>query len=356
MKHDFEKNAVPESAAASDAAPSFGSEGRPDPFRLGLRIAAFLSALMVLLGLAGVWLYSQEEPMTATITAVGSVSSYTRRNRRHGSTTSVTTAPLTVRIEEDGAIREETMTFRLHSRWLVPRPGQTAQITKNPFGVYVPWPDTELETAGFVLLVVGGIILCFSLFMLRGMSSAERESLLHSAEISREASKPPVPVAEQVTDRVTLQPGGFYSWYGNMDNAYYRNQQYNGLKLFIGLLLLMMLIMFTLLQSLEFILIIGAVFAFVILLTLGIILLTVRGEGVTREIYTMTDSWVRAGSGRSSSYFTFSKARQVTFMPRYVELRGRLKVLRVYVPQEDMPFVREHIRSRLLPGAGITEP
>ena len=53
MNHDFEKNAVPESAAASDAAPSFGPEGRPDPFRLGLRIAAFLSALMVLLGLAG---------------------------------------------------------------------------------------------------------------------------------------------------------------------------------------------------------------------------------------------------------------------------------------------------------------
>ncbi|MBQ8072589.1 MAG: hypothetical protein IJ231_02380 [Clostridia bacterium] len=163
-------------------------------------------------------------------------------------------------------------------------------------------------------------------------------------------------MSEQVTDRVTLQPGGFYSWYGNMDNAYYRNQQYNGLKLFIGILLFMMLIMFTLLQSLEFILIVGGIFAFVILLTLGIILLTVRGEGVTREIYTMTDSWVRAGSGRSSSYFTFSKARQVTFMPRYVELRGRLKVLRVYVPQEDMPFVREHIRSHLLPGTGITEP
>ena len=356
MPSDFDKNVIPESGPTVGAAQSSGSEGNDDKFRLGLQIVAFLGALMLLLGLAGLWLRSQEEPVTATITAVGPVSSYTRRSRRHGSSTSITTAPLTVRIEENGAVREETLTFRLHSKWLVPQPGQTAPVTKNPFGVYVAWPDTQLETVSFVLVVVGGIFLVFSLIMLRSMSNAERESLLRSAEISREGARPPVTRSEEVTDRVTLQPDGFYSWYGKMDNAYYRNQQYNGLKLFIVILLFVMLILFVLLQSLEFILIVGAVFAFVILLTLVIILLTVHGDGVTREIYTMCDEWVRAGSGKSSSFFTFSKARQVIFMPRYVELHGRIKTLRIYVPKEDMPFVRDHIRSRLLPGTEVTEP
>ena len=356
MRRDFEKNTAPENPTASEGAQSSGPESSDKKFHLGMRIGAFLGALMLLLGLAGLWLKSQEQPMTAVITAVGPVSSYTRRNRKHGSTTSVTTAPLTVRIEEGGENLELTLTFRLHNRWLVPKPGQMAQITKNPFGMYVAWPDSNLETVSFLLVVMGGIFLVFSLIMLRSMSNSERERLIRSAEIAREGEKPPVTLSDQVTDRVTLQPDGLYSWYGMMDNAYYRNEQYNGLKLFIGILLFILVILFLLTQSGEFLLLIGGIFAFVIALTLLIIQLTVRGEGVTREIYAMSDTWVRAGTGKASSFFTFSKARRVTFMPRYVEMRGRMKTLRIYVPVEDMPFVQDYIRSRLLPGTDVTEP
>ena len=190
--------------------------------------------------------------------------------------------------------------------------------------------------------------------LLRGMSNAKREDLLRSAELAREEPKSPIARSDQVTDRVTLQPGGFYSWYGNMDNAYYRNEQYNGLKLLTGILLAIMVILAVLVQSWESMLLVAGIFGFVLLLTLGIIHLTVHGEGVTRELYTMCDKWVRTGSGRTSSYFTFSKARQVTFLPRYVELRGRVKTLRIYAPAEDMPFVQDYIRSRLLPGTFCT--
>ena len=356
MTQDFDKNAIPESGSAPGAGRPSDAEGGQDKFRLGLKIAAFLGALMFLLGLAGAWMRSQEEPMTGTITAVGPVSSHTRRDRRHGSSRTITTAPMTVRFEDGGETREETLTFRIHSQWIVPRPGQTAQITKNPFGVYVAWPDTGLETVSYVLMIIGGIILAFALFMLRSMSNAERESLIRSAEISREGETPPVAQSDEVTDRVTLQPNGFYSWYGRMDNAYYRNQQYNGLKLFIGILLVILVILGALTQSGEFMLLVAGIFGFVVLLTLGLIHLTVHGEGVTRELYTMCDEWVRAGSGKASSFFTFSKARQVLFMPRYIELHGRVKTLRVYVPAEDMPFVSDYIRSRLLPGTDVKEP
>ena len=356
MTQDFDKKAIPESGPAPGAGRSSDAEGSHDKFRLGLKIAAVLGALMLLLGLAGLWLNYQEEPMTGTITAVGPVSSHTRRDRRHGSSRTVTTAPMTVRFEDGGETREETLTFRIHSQWIVPRPGQPAQITKNPFGVYVAWPDTELETVSYVLMIIGGIILAFALFMLRSMSNAERESLIRSAEISREGETPPVAQSDEVTDRVTQQPNGFYSWYGRMDNTYYRNQQYNGLKLFIGILLVILVILGALTQSGEFMLLVAGIFGFVVLLTLGLIHLTVHGEGVTRELYTMCDEWVRAGSGKASSFFTFSKARQVLCMPRYIELHGRVKTLRVYVPAEDMPFVSDYIRSRLLPGTDVKEP
>lgn len=358
MKHVYEKNGIPENASApgTTPVPSPGNENEDDRFRRGVHIAAFLGALLVLLGLAGLWLKSQEVPIPATITAVGPVTSRTRRNRRHGSSRTITTAPLTVRFEDGGETREETITFRLQSWWSVPKPGQTAHVAKNPFGVYVASPDSDLESISFVLIILGGMVLVVSLVMLRSMASAERESLLRSAEIAREGPKPPIARSEQVTDRVTLQPNGLYSWYGNMDNAYYRNQQYNGLKLLIAILLAIMGVFAVLLRSWEYMLLVAGIFGFVILLTLLIINLTVHGEGVTREIYAMCDEWVRAGTGKASSFFTFSKALQVTFLPRYVELRGRVKTLRIYVPAEDMSFVQDYIRSRLLPGTDIVEP
>ena len=358
MKDVYEKNGIPDNAPSPETVqvPGPGNEQDDDRFRRGVHIAAFLSALLILLGLAGMWLKSKEVPISATITAVGPVTSRTARNRRHGSTRTITTAPLTVRFEDGGETREEIITFRLRSVWIVPKPGQTAQVTKNPFGVYVASPDSDLESVSFVLIILGGLVLVISLIMLRSMASAEREKLLRSAEIAREGPKPPIARSAQVTDRVTLQPNGLYSWYGNMDNTYYRNEQYKGLKLMAGILLTIMAVLAVALQSLEYMLLVAGIFGFVFLLTLLIINLTVRGEGVTRELYTMCDEWIKAGSGKSSSFFTFSKARQVTFLPRYVELRGRVKTLRVYVPAEDMPFVHDYIRSRLLPGTDIAEP
>ena len=165
----------------------------------------------------------------------------------------------------------------------------------------------------------------------------------------------PSPRSDGVTERVTLQPDGFYSWYGMMDNAYYRDQQNNAVKLLFWILLFLMGIIAVFVPSWEFLLLLAGIFGFVILLTLAIIQLTVHGEGVTRELYTMSDTWIRVGSGKTSSYFTFSKARRVTFLPQYVELRGRVKSLRVYAPEEDMPFVRDYIRSRLLPDTDVME-
>ena len=43
----------------------------------------------------------------------------------------------------------------------------------------------------------------------------------------------------------------------------------------------------------------------------------------------------------------------LVFGSRYVELWGRVAKMRVYAPEEDMEFVKRHIRNRLTGGCDI---
>ena len=66
-----------------------------------------------------------------------------------------------------------------------------------------------------------------------------------------------------------------------------------------------------------------------------------------KESYEMSDIFVKSGYGKSSVYFDFDKAKVAIFTPKYIELQGRIKKIRVYVPEEDYSFVKGYIMSRL---------
>ena len=66
-----------------------------------------------------------------------------------------------------------------------------------------------------------------------------------------------------------------------------------------------------------------------------------------KENYEMSDIFVKSGYGKSSVYFDFDKAKVAIFTPKYIELQGRIKKIRVYVPEEDYSFVKGYIMSRL---------
>lgn len=87
-----------------------------------------------------------------------------------------------------------------------------------------------------------------------------------------------------------------------------------------------------------------AVFA---LITFVVCWIFSRNVSDPKEIYELHEDYVRSGSGRSSIYFEFSKAKEVVFTEKYIELKGKLTSLRVYVPEEDMSFVKNHIMSQL---------
>ena len=66
-----------------------------------------------------------------------------------------------------------------------------------------------------------------------------------------------------------------------------------------------------------------------------------------QESYEMSDIFVKSGYGKSSVYFHFDKAKVAIFTPKYIELQGRIKKIRVYVPEEDYSFVKGYIMNRL---------
>ena len=69
--------------------------------------------------------------------------------------------------------------------------------------------------------------------------------------------------------------------------------------------------------------------------------------GTMREIYHLTDKYIETGSGKTRAIFSFKKTRTVIVTSKYIELTGRFGGPRVYVPEQDMSFVRGYILSRV---------
>ena len=82
--------------------------------------------------------------------------------------------------------------------------------------------------------------------------------------------------------------------------------------------------------------------------------LFLRGAVDPGEIYELTDSYVKTGSGKTSAYYEFRRVKALTVTRGYLELRGKLTPMRVYVPEDDMAFVRDWIRRRLPPETEIS--
>ena len=65
------------------------------------------------------------------------------------------------------------------------------------------------------------------------------------------------------------------------------------------------------------------------------------------ESYEMTEDFVKSGYGKSSVYFDFKKVKSIVLGGTYIELCGKTKHMRIYVPEEDYNFVRGFIQCRV---------
>ncbi|MBR6089597.1 MAG: hypothetical protein IKP86_06665, partial [Anaerolineaceae bacterium] len=69
------------------------------------------------------------------------------------------------------------------------------------------------------------------------------------------------------------------------------------------------------------------------------------------EQYILTEEYVKSGYGKSAIFSEFKKTKEVVVTGKYIEMTGKYGINRIYVPAEDMDFVRGHILDRLQPDA-----
>ena len=70
------------------------------------------------------------------------------------------------------------------------------------------------------------------------------------------------------------------------------------------------------------------------------------------EQYEMTETYVKSGYAKGAVFSEFNKTTEVVITERYLEMIGKYKDNRIYVPSEDMDFVREFILERV-PGDAV---
>lgn len=68
--------------------------------------------------------------------------------------------------------------------------------------------------------------------------------------------------------------------------------------------------------------------------------------GATRG-YRMSENGIWMGYGRSRADFWFDSAKHVIFTKNYIEPVQKIGGFRIYVPEEDMPFVKKYVLQRL---------
>ena len=151
-------------------------------------------------------------------------------------------------------------------------------------------------------------------------------------------------------DRVQLQEDGVYRWNCRIDKKY-EQRIYRITMIACGIIAVFVLALGIILSMMsgsigEFGIVAGCVAVFLVITVLVCWFLD-RVSSDPHEIYEMTEDYVQTGSGRSKEYFILKKAKKMLVTEKYIELKGDVRTMRVYVPQDDMEFVRGYLMNRV---------
>ena len=154
---------------------------------------------------------------------------------------------------------------------------------------------------------------------------------------------------------ITRDPDGNYHWDCSVDVDFHRRSGRQGIWGILGLCVFVLIIFFFVSRGTDVrndwwipLLVIG------VILAVGLPLLFLWNAAPDpHEQYLMTEDYVKSGYGKSSIYSEFKKTRELLITPKYLELTGPRSSNRIYVPEEDMGFVRNFIIERMPEGANI---
>ena len=159
----------------------------------------------------------------------------------------------------------------------------------------------------------------------------------------------------QYTDRVTLQEDNSYCWRCTIEKEYERRSYRLTMRICVLISLLILgcgVIICSMNRDFRFMWVVAVCTAGFLLIAFLTCLIVDRLPGERKEIYRLIEDGVQTGSGRSRTYFEFKRTKQLIASSKYVELEGSVGGTRVYVPPEDMAFVRDYILSRM-PGNAV---
>ena len=121
--------------------------------------------------------------------------------------------------------------------------------------------------------------------------------------------------------KIKQQPNGVFTWSCPIEVEYHRNSMRPGLYACIGI----------------------AVFLLISFLIFGLAFSATDPH----ESYEMGEDFVKSGYGRSSVYFDLKKVKTIVLGGKYIELWGKTKHMRIYIPEEDFDFVKGYIQGRV---------
>lgn len=149
--------------------------------------------------------------------------------------------------------------------------------------------------------------------------------------------------------KISQQPDGTYTWTCSIEADYYRNSMRPGLYACIGIAVFLLIfggvISYSDRDLKSFLIVAGCTGVF-LLITFAVFGLAFSAKD-PQESYEMGEDFVKSGYGKSSVWFDFRKVKTIVLGKKYLELQGKTKRMRIYVPEEDYDFVRGFIQGRV---------
>ncbi len=326
-------------------------------------VRTLLCVLFLFMTLTGSWMLFTEYTRAhypAVIVSAGKITSTTSRSRRRSSSRTTYRMDAKVAYTEDGSEKTGEVSVSFTNRWWPPKKGDTVEVGPGITGGLTTYPDNRTRRQAWALTVSGGIFLAVTLFSVRSSRRKEWEKVRAWREGETEAgpaAEGQAPGTPVITDRVVRQEDGSYRWICEMDEEYQRENNERAVKIFwliaagmvgIGVILAVAMNAWMALWILV------ATAAFFMGITLIVTRIVTKLPGSRTERYEIREDGVKTGYGKYSVYLSWDNLTRVRWEDRYVELKGKLRTIRIYVPGGDMPAVREAI-LRWMPSGTETE-
>ncbi len=156
-------------------------------------------------------------------------------------------------------------------------------------------------------------------------------------------------------DRITQNTDGSYQWSCRIDTDFHKKSAVKGIWGCVIIIAVIMII-YALLPSgpgREKDIRTALIPVGVVVIIAAPLLFLQYNASEPHEQYVMTNDFVKSGYGKAAIFSEFKKTKELNITANYIELIGAHGSNRIYVPAEDMTFVRDYLIAKMPEGTPI---